>query len=100
MTNDLIKSTQIIIILSPLFTTVLLIAFLSKKIIKDGTKKLEKFSLYWFFLTIIISTLLFYGLISGNISSYSVPIGIISMVNAWSMYRKLKSKPQKNKKDN
>jgi hypothetical protein len=88
MNQEFIKNIQILFILSPFF----LIVILTGITLKNLSKKMEKYSFYWLLGFIITGLALTYGLITGNISVYSIFVALPALGLYWNKFLNLKKK--------
>lgn len=91
MSEDVIKNIQILLVLSPLFLSIIAAGI----ILNYGLKKLEKYELYWLVGFILLSLALAYGLLRNNISALSALGTMGASSEAWGIYLRLKKKNKK-----
>ncbi|PJE63085.1 hypothetical protein COU88_01440 [Candidatus Roizmanbacteria bacterium CG10_big_fil_rev_8_21_14_0_10_39_6] len=89
--NFLPKEIAILIILSPLFIVVFLLAY----ILKRGSAYGQKFPLYWLLLTIIGIMIYLYGFINDSISKYHLATFPVILISAFETYQELNKKAKK-----
>ncbi|MDP2874033.1 MAG: hypothetical protein Q8N84_01945 [bacterium] len=84
------KTLSILILFSPVFISVLLLAYL----LKVGWDRLEKYSLYWLATALILTVVWVYALVSNQISSRILLWGVYAS-EAYSTYLLLKEREKK-----